>query len=110
MKGYIKIEAATHEGKEGLSVETDLQDVSYMDRIAVLHGVCNVLHISPSELKLMAGMISSGFMEEMTDIIDLKGEPKVAQKPEFDKHKKPNVHVIGGDAEDMLELLRELLS
>lgn len=111
MKGYIKIESATHEGKEGLSVKTDLRDVSYMDRIAVVNSVCHALHITPTELKLMAGLISSGFMEEMTDTVTLEDDTKVVRKPEADTFKKkPNVHIIGGDAEDMLELLKDLLS
>lgn len=111
MKGYIKIESATHEGKEGLSVKTDLRDVSYMDRIAVVNSVCHALHITPTELKLMAGLISSGFMEEMTDTVTLEDDTEVVRKPEADaSKKKPNVHIIGGDAEDMLELLKDLLS
>ena len=111
MKGYIKIESATHEGKEGLSVRTDLRDVSYMDRIAVVNSVCHALHITPTELKLMAGLISSGFMEEMTDTHVLEDDTEVVRKSESDtSKKKPNVHIIGGDAEDMLELLKDLLS
>ena len=111
MKGYIKIESATHEGKEGLSVKTDLRDVSYMDRIVVVNSVCHALHITPTELKLMAGLISSGFMEEMPDTVTLEGDTEVVRKPESDtSKKKPNVLIIGGDAEDMLELLKDLLS
>ena len=92
MKGYIKIESATHEGKAGLSIETDLRDVSYMDRIAVVNGVCHALHITPTELKLMAGLIGSGLMEELTDTQVLED------------------NTIGVDNEDMLELLKALLS
>ena len=111
MKGYIKIESATHEGKEGLSVQTDLRNVSYMDRIAVVHSVCHALHITPTELKLMADLISSGFMEEMTDTHVLEDDTEVVRKSESDTSKrKPNVHIIGGDSEDMLELLKDLLS
>lgn len=108
MKGYIKIESSTYEGKEGLSVKTDLRDVSYMDRIAVINSVCHALHITPTELKLMAGLIGSGFMEEMTDTVTLEDETEVARKPK----KKPNVHVIGldADSDDIAELLKELLS
>ena len=111
MKGYIKIESSIYEGKEGLSVKTDLRDVSYMDRIAVINSVCHALHITPTELKLMAGLISSGFMEEMTDTVTLEDETEVARKPET-KKKKLNVHVIGldADSDDIAELLKELLS
>ena len=111
MKGYIKIESSTYEGKEGLSVKTDLRDVSYMDRIAVINSVCHALHITPTELKLMAGLIGSGFMKEKTDIVTLEDDTEVVRKPASDTpKKKPNVHIVGGDAEDMLELLKELLS
>lgn len=111
MKGYIKIESATHEGKEGLSVHTDLRDVSYMDRIAVVNGVCHTLDISPTELKLMASLMSSSFMEEMIDTNVLEDDTEVVRKSESDttKKKKPNVHIIGGDAEDMIELLKSLV-
>lgn len=111
MKGYIKIEASTYEGKEGLSVKTDLRDVSYMDRIAVINGVCHALHITPTELKLLAGLIDSGLMEEMIDAYVLGGDTGVVRKPESDtSKKKPNVHTIGGDAEDIFDILKGLLS
>lgn len=111
MKGYIKIESMSREDKEGLSVDTKLRDVSYMDRIVVVGGVCRALHITPTELKLMAGLISSGFMEEMTDTHVLEDDTEVVRKPESDTFKKkPNVHIRGGDAEDMLDILKGLLS
>ena len=118
MKGYIKIEAATYEGKNGLSVKTDLSDVSYMDRIAVLNSVCRTLHIKPGELKLMAGLIGAGFMEEMTDTTVLEDETVPAEEHKCEctcgkekKSKKPNVHVIGVDAgsDAIVELLKALL-
>lgn len=106
MKGYIKIESATREGKEGLSIDTELSEVSYMDRIVVINGVCNALYITPTELKLMAGMIGSGLIDELVDTNTIEDDDDEPQETK----KKPNVHVIGGDAEDMLELLRNLLS
>ena len=47
MKGYIKIEATTQEGAEGLRVKTELHNVSDADRIIVVGGVCDALHITP---------------------------------------------------------------
>ena len=67
MKGYIKIESTAHEGKEGISIDTHLQDVSYMDRIAAVNGLCIALEITPTELKLMAGLLDSGFMDAFAD-------------------------------------------
>ena len=112
MKGYIKIESTTREVKEGLSIETDLRDVSYMDRIVVVNGVCSALRITSTELKLIADLIGSGFMEEVTDTVILEDDTEVVRKPEFgtSKKKKPNVRIIGGDDEGMLELLKYLLS
>ena len=111
MKGYIKIESTTREGREGLNIETDLWDVSYMDRILVINGVCSALQITPAELKLMAGLLGSGFMEEMTDTVTLEDDTEVVRKPKSGtSKKKPNVHIVGGDAEGMLELLNDLLS
>lgn len=106
MKGYIKIESATHEGKEGLSIETQLENVSYMDRIVVVNSVCTALRITSEELKLMAGLIGSGLMDELVDTNTLKDDDDEPQEAK----KKPNVHIIGGDAEDMIELLKDLLS
>lgn len=111
MKGFIKIEAATHDGREGLSVETDLYNVSYMDRLQVLHSVCCALKITPAELKLMAGLIDSGFADEVADVEVLHDESVPEEDPECDCDKKPKVHVIGLDAsaDGVAELLKMLL-
>lgn len=101
MKGYIKLESVTHEGKEGLCVETKLRDVSRMDRILMVSGVCSALHITPAELKLMAGLLGSGFMEEMTDTVTMEDEP------ESDTAKK--TPITGRDVEAVLELLKDML-
>lgn len=99
MKGYIKIEATTQEGAESLSVKTELRDVSYIDRIVVVSGVCDALHITPAELKLMAGLIDSGLMEALVDTIKLKDEstePQQSKKQKFDSN-------------DIVELLKSML-
>ena len=80
MKGYIKIEATTYEGKEGLRVDTKLHEVDYIDRIAVVNGICDALKITPAELKFMAGLIDSDFMEAMVDTHTLKDESVEPQK------------------------------
>ena len=98
MKGYIKIEATTYEGKEGLSVKTDLRDVDYMDRIAVVNGVCDALRITPAELKFMAGLIDSDFMEAMVDTHNLQDD-----RVEPQKSKKKF------DSDDIVELLKSML-
>ena len=98
MKGYIKIEATTYEGKEGLSVKTDLRDVDYMDRIAVVNGICDALKITPAELKFMAGLIDSDFMEVMVDTHKLQDE---SVEPQKSKKKF--------DSDDIVELLKSML-
>lgn len=116
MKGYIKIEATTHNGREGLGVETRLEHVSYIDRIQILHSLCCSLHIKPAELRALASLMSSGDMDDIADIEVLHDETVPADGEracgcdECKDHKKPNVHVIGGDADEMLALLKMLLS
>lgn len=98
MKGYIKIEANTYEGKEGLSVDTKLRDVDYIDRIVVVCGVCDALRISPAELKLMAGLIDSDLMEAMIDtrtLQDNRAEPQKSKKKL--------------DSGDLVDLLKSML-
>lgn len=98
MKGYIKIEATTREGKEGLSVDTKLRDVDYPDRIAVVYGICDALKITPAELKFMAGLIDSDFMEAMVDTHNLQDE-----RVEPQKSKKKF------DGDDLVDLLKSML-
>ena len=98
MKGYIKIEATTYEGKEGLRVDTKLREVDYIDRIAVVNGVCDALCITPAELKFMAGLIDSDFMEAMVDTHNLKDE---SVEPQKSKKKF--------DSDDLVDLLKSML-
>ena len=98
MKGYIKIEATTYEGKEGLSFKTDLRDVDYMDRIAVVNGICDALKITPAALKFMAGLIDSDFMEVMVDTHKLQDE---SVEPQKSKKKF--------DSSDLVDLLKSML-
>lgn len=98
MKGYIKIEANTYEGKEGLSVDTKLRDVDYMDRIAVVYGICDALKITPAELKFMAGLIDSDFMEAMVNTHNLQDE---SAEPQKSKKKF--------DSDDLVDLLKSML-
>ena len=109
MKGYIKIEATTHEGREGLEVQTELEHVSFLDRMQVLHSLCHALHIKPRELKLMADLIGSGFMEEVVETKVLSDDTEIGIECACKGKKKPNVHIIGGTPEDLLELLKALM-
>lgn len=108
MKGYIKIETTINEGKEGLSVKTHLNEVDYMDRVVVVHAVCNALKITPAELKMMANMIGYGLMDEVVDTNTLKDDD---DEPQEAKKKKPNVHVVGlkSDGDVIVDLLKSIL-
>ena len=99
MKGYIKIEANTQEGAEVMRVKTELYDVSNVDRIILVSGVCDALHITPVELKLMADLIDSGLMEVLVGVNKLKDEstePQQSKKQKF-------------DSDDIVELLKSML-
>lgn len=74
MKGFVKIEAVTHNGRSGLAVETDLKGTSKADFIEVLHALCIALNLGPRDLKIMAAMMESGLADKIADIEVLKDE------------------------------------
>lgn len=74
MTGYIKITATTHNGHEGLEVQTDVQNVSFMDRMQVLDALCKGLEIGPSELKLFVTLKSMGILDRATTTETIQDE------------------------------------
>ena len=74
MTGHIKITAATRDGHRGLNVETDLQNVSFMDRMQVLDSLCRSLKISLTELKLFVSMKSEGILDKAVTVKTVKDE------------------------------------
>ena len=68
MTGYIKITAITRNGHEGLNIKTDVQSVSFMDRMQVLDVLCRGLHIRPTELELFVAMKNKGILDEAFEI------------------------------------------
>lgn len=115
MKGYIKIESVTCEDKEGLSVDTKLRDVSYMDRLQVLYSLCHSLNIKPSELKFMAELMDSGILDEAAEVKVLEDDTVPASDGDCGCKRgkaKPKVYVIGVDAESTLmhDLLKMLFN
>lgn len=58
MKGYIKIETATHDGQDGLSVECYLAKVSVNDKLAMVEAVMHALQFDHIERLLLLGVIS----------------------------------------------------
>lgn len=63
MTGYIKITAATRDGHQGLEVQTDVQNVSLMDRMQVLDSLCRSFKIGSSELRLFVALKSAGILD-----------------------------------------------
>ena len=74
MKGYVKIETGTYSGAEGLHISAELDNVNFADRIALVHGLCKAVHISTEELVLITELISSGLMDELSEVVDLTEE------------------------------------
>lgn len=58
MKGFIKIEATTHNGADGLSVECHLAKVSVGDKLAVVEAVMHALQFDHIEKLLLLGVVS----------------------------------------------------
>lgn len=118
MKGYIKIEATTHEGREGFGVQADLEHITYMDRLQVMHSLCYSLNIDPGELKFMAELMDSGILDEAAEIKVLEDDTVPAS--DDDKcdcscrrgKPKSRVNVIGVDANSTLmhDLLKMLFN
>ena len=74
MKGYIKIEAGTHEGKEGLFVESHIEDVSSLDRCILMHSLKKALQMDDMEWKLYVLGEHEGLFDEMSEVEDLTDE------------------------------------
>lgn len=102
MEGFVKIEASTYKGREGLSVESHLEHVGRLDRIQLVHALCTSLKIEADELRLLAAMMSSGVMSEIAEVETIYN----------DSDELPRVFGIDGgrDGGAMMKLLLELLS
>lgn len=74
MKGYIKIEAGTHEGNEGLFVEGHIEGASSLDKCALMHSLKTILHMNDMEWKLYVVGEHEGLFEEITEVEDLTNE------------------------------------
>ena len=74
MTGYIKITATTHNGHQGLEVETDVQNVSILDRMQVLDSLCRGFKFSLNELKLFMSLKSAGFFDKVAKVETIQDE------------------------------------
>ena len=74
MTGFIKITATTRNGRQGLEVQTEVQDASFMDRMQVLDALCRSFRVSPSELKLFMSLKSLGILDEAATVEPIRDE------------------------------------
>lgn len=71
MKGYIKIEAGTHEGQEGLFVESHIQDASSLDICILMHSLKKALQMDAITWKLYVIGEHQGLFDDMSEVEDL---------------------------------------
>lgn len=74
MTGYIKITAATRDGRQELEVQTDVQNVSILDRMQVLDSLCRSFKISSRELKLFMSLKSAGILDKAATVETIQDE------------------------------------
>ena len=74
MKGYIKIEAGTHEGQEGLFVESRIEDVSTLDKYIFMHSLKKAFQMTGVEWQLYVIGEHEGFFDDMSEVVDLTDE------------------------------------
>lgn len=74
MKGYIKIEAGTHEGQEGLFVESHIEDASTLDRCILIHSLKKALQMDDIAWKLYVVGEHQGLFDDMSEVEDLTSE------------------------------------
>lgn len=74
MTGFIKITATTRNGCQGLEVQTDVQDMSVMDRIQVLDSLCRSFKVSLGELKLFMSLKSLGILDKAATVETIQDE------------------------------------
>ena len=71
MKGYIKIEAGTHEGQEGLFVESHIEGASSLDRCILMHSLKNALQMDGITWKLYVVGEHEGLFDDISEVEDL---------------------------------------
>lgn len=99
MKGFVKIEAGVYNGKEGVRVKTELQDLSYVDRMQMLHALCCALELNPTDLEIMARLMKSKTFNRAIAIEPVEGSSE-----------QPVGVSRGNDVEALAGLLKTLLS
>lgn len=52
MKGFLKVETIEGDGKEGIMVQCDMTETSFLDRMCILDGITTSLHMDQAQLQL----------------------------------------------------------
>lgn len=76
MKGFVKLEAVTHEGKKGISCECVLKDVSIMDRMQMVHALMHSLQFNKAETKAFMMAMQAGILDSSAESVDADAELK----------------------------------
>lgn len=71
MKGFVKLEAVTHEGKEVISCECMLKDVSTMDRMQMVHALMRSLQFNKDETEAFIAVTRAGVLNNSLEIADV---------------------------------------
>lgn len=57
MNGFLKVSSAVYDGKTGISIESRMTDIDILNRVGILDGVLQALHIdSIEELAVILGI------------------------------------------------------
>lgn len=67
MQGYIKVEKATYEGREGFMFTGELEGVTPLDRLEILNAVVQGLGLSEEELDIFYLLNVKGVLREAAD-------------------------------------------
>lgn len=74
MKGYIKIETGTREGKEGLFVKGHIEGASTLDKCTLMHSLKNALQMNDDVWKFYVIGEHDGLFDDITMVEDLTNE------------------------------------
>ena len=104
MKGYLKIKTigTNEEGMQGVSCECNMEHVSVIDKMLVLHCAVKALEMPSYEVEIFMEMYRAGILDEANitepDEPDLVRQAREsdAQVLEFDTLDDFIAHIMGG--------------
>lgn len=109
MKGYVKIEATTQDGREGLSVDVDVSEVSMVDKFQMVHALTKGLQFDKMEMMMFIDMYMHGVLDDAVERVEHKPRDEDGPSVEVDGAGiKAAVVKVPKDS-DLGGLLRKLL-